>query len=104
MGHRDLGRDVVLLEGQMGGRRGEDVRGLAWREASQLGDVVLDDEAAAGLQVRRGVAEGLHLLVLGGQVRDRVAQQVDERERSARGCGREVAGGHGDVGATRLGA
>ena len=102
MRHRDLRRDVVLLVAEVSGRRREDVRRLARRETPELGDVVLDDEAAAGLQVRGGVAEGLDLFVLGGQVRDRVAQQVDERERSARPGGREVADGDVDVGAARL--
>ena len=70
---------------------------LAGREPLQLGHVVLDDEAAARLQVPSRVAEALDLFVLSRQVRDRVAQQVDEAEPLGH-RGREVADGHADVG------
>jgi hypothetical protein len=82
---------VTLLETKMCGRRGEHVNGFAGRETLQFRHIVLDDEKAAVVQVRGGVAKTFGLFVLGGQVRDRVAQQVDQRERPARGGGREIA-------------
>jgi hypothetical protein len=68
---RGLCRDVVFLEAKMGGQRGEDVDGLARRQPLKLGDIVLDDETAAGLKVCGGITESLGLCVLAGQVRDR---------------------------------
>ena len=94
---RYLARDVVLLEPNMGRRRREYVEGLARRETLKLGDVVLDDETAAGLQVCGDGPEALDLFILGGQVRDRVAQEVGECERSVHLGGREIANGHLDV-------
>ena len=70
---RDLGRDVVLLEAEMRWGHIERVEGLAGREALQLRDVYLDDEAAARFQMLRDVAEALNLRVLRGQVRDGIA-------------------------------
>lgn len=52
--------------------------------------------------MRGDVAEALDLLVLGGQVRDRVAQEVGEPERSAQVGGRQIADGHVDLGRTLL--
>jgi hypothetical protein len=95
---RDLGRDVVLLEGHVGRRRGEHVPRLAGRQALQFGDVVLDDETAAGLEVAGRVAEGVDLPVLGRQIGDRVADQVDEPERRIDAGRGVVADGHADVG------
>ena len=54
------------------------------------------------IQVRGDVAEALDLFLLGGQVRDRVAQEVGERERSAHLGSREIADRHADLGRTRL--
>jgi hypothetical protein len=41
--------------------------GLAGGQPLQVGNEDLDDKAAPGLQVSGGVAEALHLLVLGEQ-------------------------------------
>ena len=41
---------------------------LAGREPLEVGHLDLDDEAAAGLEVRGGIAEARDLLVLRGQV------------------------------------
>jgi hypothetical protein len=60
---------------------------------------VLDDEAAAWRQVPRRVAKRLDLLTLAGEVRNRVAQQVDEREPAVDSGCCEVADGGADVGA-----
>src|SRR3954447_1937805 len=73
--------------------------GLARRKELQGWDVVLDHERAARLQMRCGVEKGLDLLVLGSQVRDRVADEVDERERLIHDSGRIVPDGHVDAGA-----
>lgn len=102
MRDRDLLRKVVVLETDVRWRRDEQVDGLAGRETLKRGDVVLDDETAAGLQVRSDVAETFDLLVLGGQVRDRVAQKVCERERSVHLSRREIADRDADVGCSLL--
>src|SRR5207237_3465179 len=94
----DLVRDVVLADADMGRCRGEDVHRLAGRETLKLRDVVLDHEAAAEIQVRGGVAEALDLLVLRREVRNRVAQEVDEAERLAHSGGGEIADGRLDLG------
>jgi hypothetical protein len=44
-----------------------------------------------------------HLLVLGGEVHDRVAHQVSDLEPTGDPDGREIADGHPDVVAARLG-
>ena len=69
----DLLRDVVFADADVSGRCREDLRGLAGREPSQLGNVGLDDEEAAWFQMVRGVAEARDLFVLRSQVGDRVA-------------------------------
>jgi hypothetical protein len=60
VGERGLGRDVVLLNTEMGWGHGERVDGLAGRETLKLGDVHLDDEPT----ISRCLAEN--------NVRDRV--------------------------------
>lgn len=48
---------------------------LARRQALKRGNVVLDDETAAGLKLSGHRAEALHLLILAGQVGNRIAHQ-----------------------------
>jgi hypothetical protein len=64
VGDGEPGRDVVLLVADVGGCSDEHVPRLAGREALQLGHVVLDHEATAGLQVRGRVAEAVNLAYL----------------------------------------
>jgi len=97
MRHRDLVRDVVLLKAKMVRRRCEDMDGLARRKASELRHVVLDNESAAWLQVSRGVAKRLHLLILRGQIGDGIPQEIDEPKESVDLRRRKVADGHIDV-------
>jgi hypothetical protein len=77
---RDLGRDVILLQAEVRRGHGERVDGLTWREPPELGDVDLDDEAAAGFQVHGNVLEAGDLFVLGREVGDGVAHQVGKPE------------------------
>ncbi|GAB2800711.1 hypothetical protein GCM10027073_36150 [Streptomyces chlorus] len=58
---------------------------------SQFGDQDLDDEAASGFQVSRGVAETDHLLRLRRQIQDRVEEQVGDGERPVHPRRREIA-------------
>ena len=97
-----LSRDVVLVDSPAGGAHVEGVEGLAGREALEPGDAYLDDEAAAGLEVGRDVAEARDLRLLRRQVGDRIEDQVGDRERSVHGRRCEVANRHVDVFATRL--
>src|SRR4029453_8670520 len=75
-------------------------RGLPRRQPSKLRDVVLDDKATSRPQLRRNVVKGLDLLLLGGEVGDRVAAQVDQPKRPARPRSREVANSDVDGGGT----
>ncbi len=68
--------------------RSEDLPG---REPLQVGDGDLDDEASARFEVTRDVAEAVNLLVLRDEVRDRVEDEVRERERPGNPRGGEVA-------------
>src|SRR5436190_20846967 len=102
MRERDLRRDVVLLETEMRWGHRERVDGLTGRDASELRDVDLDRETAAWFQMGGDVAEARNLFVLRGQVRDRVANEVGERERPGHSGGREVADGHVDFVRARL--
>ena len=93
--HR-LVRDVVLVDPPSRLCHGEGVEGLAGREPLQPRNTDLDHETAAGLEVRRRVAEARDLRRLRGQVHDRVEHQVGEGERPVhRGRG-EVADRHAD--------
>src|SRR5205823_12956389 len=58
----------------------EDADGLARWYPLDLRNVVLDQEVAARSQMRGGVTEAGDLLILAGEIRDRVAEQVDEAE------------------------
>src|SRR5205085_12379017 len=62
----------------------------------------LDHEAAAGIEMRRDIAEAFDLGVLRSEVHDRVPYEVSERESAGELRGREVADRHVDVGGTRL--
>ena len=97
MRDRSLVRGVVVLEAKMGGRRCEYVNGLASGKASELWNVVLNNEAAARLQVCCGIAKRLNLLILCDQIGDGVAKKVDEAQGSVDLRCREVADRYIDV-------
>lgn len=101
-GDLDLVGEIVLAHADVGGGRREDVGVLTGRDATQLGDVVLDDERAARLEVPGGIAEARNLFVLARQVRDRVAQEIHDAERPLHGGRRKVAKGDADALRTRL--
>jgi hypothetical protein len=104
-GHFDLIHDVVLADTDVRWRRGEDMCRLAGWDALQLRDVVLDEEHTTLPEMSGGVSETLDLLVLAGQVRDCVAEEVHEAEAASIDGGRgEVAEGHTDVRGTCLGS
>jgi hypothetical protein len=63
---------------------------------------VLNDEAAARLEVRRDVAEARDVRRLRRQVLDRAEDEVSNRERLLGGRGREVADRHADLVAAGL--
>ena len=67
--------EVELVDADVGVAEIEDLEPLRVRHAD------LDHEAAAGLEMRRGVREYGHLAVLARDVVDRVEDGVDERER-----------------------
>ena len=65
---------------------------LPGRQPPEVREPDLDDEVATGLLVRGGVTEALNLVVLRGQVTDRVADEVNEPERApARAVGKSPA-------------
>ena len=68
MRREPLVRDVVLVDAPSRLAHVEGVERLAGREPLELGDADLDDEAAAGLEVRRRVAEARDLRLLRRQV------------------------------------
>ncbi len=70
---------------------------LAGRQPLQGGDLDLDDKAPAGFQVRGGAAEARDLSLLGGQVLDGIAEQVDDPGGLAHGRGGEVADRDADI-------
>ena len=102
VGERDLRCEVVFLEREVRRGHSECVDGFSRRKALKLRDVDLDHEAAAGSQVRSDVLKAVNLFVLRGQVRDRVAHEIGELERSFHPGGREVADRHGDGVRARL--
>src|SRR5581483_6967866 len=83
--------DVVLLEREVLGCRGEHPTGLPGWEALQLRDVVLDDEEAARFQMGGGIAKGIDLFALSRQVGDRVSKQKDKGEGTLDPGGGEIA-------------
>lgn len=103
VGTQRLGGDVVHVERPPRRTDVERHGGLARRELAQFGDHHLDDEGATRCEVRRDVAEAVDLCLLGRQVHEGVEDQVGDRERPVHPRGREVAEGHADVPATRLG-
>ena len=101
--HRLRG-DVVDVERPLRRAHVERHHVLPGRQPPQLGHVNLDDEAAAGLQVSRDVAEARHLRLLCRQVHDRVEDQVGDGERPVHPGGGEIADCHADRVAAGLGA
>jgi hypothetical protein len=79
---------------------GEDPGGLAGRHPAELGHEHLHHEPSVRLQVRGRVGEDRQLIVLGGDVHDRVRHQVHEPEGPRDAGGGHVADGHRD----RIGA
>jgi hypothetical protein len=77
---------------------------LPRRQQAQLRYPDFDDEAAAGVQVGRDVAEAGHLRLLRGQVHDGVEDQVGQPEGAVYPGGGEVSDGHADGVAAGLGA
>jgi hypothetical protein len=71
----DLGGQAVLLDADMVCSGDEHVAGLFRAESLEVRCVALDDEAAARVPVRGGIDESGYLLVLGGEVGDRVAKR-----------------------------
>jgi hypothetical protein len=100
---RYLIRHVVFLKPYVcSGAGHEDVPGLTWCESLQLRHIVLDDEGSTWLQVSRSVAEGLDLFVLSREVRDGVAQKIDQGELSRHHRAGEIAQSHADLGSGAL--
>src|SRR5215831_4763805 len=97
-----LARDVVLVDAPVRVAPVEDDEPLSGREPLQVRESDLDHEAAAGLEVRGDIAETCDLLVLARQVRDRVVDEVGERERPVHVRRREVADRDADLLAARL--
>src|SRR5205823_11750141 len=83
--------DVVLVEAEPRRTHLKRPDSLAGPKALKRGNLDLDHEAPARLQMRGNVLEALNLFVLGGEVLDRVVHEVGERERPAHPGGREVA-------------
>ena len=102
VGDQALVRDVVLVDPPVALAAREDAEGLTGREPLELRDHDLDDEAPAGLEMRRHVAEARDLRLLGRQVHDRVEDHVGEGERAVHLRRGEVADRHADVLAARL--
>src|SRR5919199_1353660 len=96
--------NVVLVESEM--RRGhvEGLKRLAGRKPPKPRYDHLDDEAAAGLEMRRDVLKAGDLLVLRGEVHDRVGDEVRDRERAVHGRRGEVPDRDADLLRARLGA
>ena len=83
-------------------RDGERLERFAWRKALEPRNEHLDDEAAVRLQVRCGILEAGHLLVLRRQVHDRVRDEVDQGEPILDGNRGEVADGNANLPGARL--
>ena len=104
MGDQPLRGNVVLVESEMIGADVERAHGLTRREPLELRDAHLDHEAATRLEVRRDVLEAGDLLVLRGQVVDRVEDEVGDGERTLDGGRREITDRDADRIAARPGA
>jgi hypothetical protein len=102
MGREALRRDVVLVDPPSRLAQMEGAQGLTGRKPPEPGHAYLDDEAAAGREVRRDVTEARDLSRLRRQVRDRVEDQVRDGERPVDPRGRKVPDRHRDVRAVRL--
>ena len=79
-----LVQHVVGVQTEVAGLGWQTVAALARRQLAQLGHPELDHEPATGHEVAGGVPEARDLLVLGEQVRDRVEDQVGQRELARR--------------------
>lgn len=88
--HEALRVDVVFVDADVRVAQIEDL------EALRIWDADLDHEAAAWHEVAGGVLEARDLRILGGQVVDRVEDDVDERECSFDASRRHVADRYGD--------
>src|SRR5687767_6583630 len=103
MRERDLRLEVdELIEAEMSRGDGECSGRFAGRKLPERRNNDFDQKEAAWFQVRGRVAETLDLLVLGRQVHDRIAQEVNECERPVYLRGREITGGHRDIGSALL--
>src|ERR1700722_3123660 len=92
--HCDLSGQVILLDPDVLGGGDEHDAGLAACKPLQLGNVVLDQEIAARLQVPRSIGESGNLFFQSREIRDRVADQVHEAELGVDTRGREIADLH----------
>ena len=77
---------------------------LAVREPRRIGHERLDQEDAAGAEVLGDAREALHLLLLGGEHEEGVEHDEDQLERAVDSKVGEVADGHRNGVAARLGA
>ena len=103
VGADNLRGNVVLIEAQVRPVQVEGPDGLARRQPPERGNRYLDRGAPPGLQGRGGIAEALHLLILGGQAHDRVVHQVDQPEPPVHPGRRKVADRKADLVRARLG-
>ena len=103
MRDQSLLHHVELVDADVVGADVERNEGLADWQPPQRRHRHLDDEVTAPVEVCGRVAEALHLLVLGQQVRDGVVHEVDERERAVDPGRRHVADRHGHTVRTGFG-
>ena len=82
IGDEMLPQQVIGIDADIVGIGAEDDGILAGRQLAQLRHAQLDHEAAAGLQMTGRIAEAGNLRGLCQQVRDRVIDEIDEREAS----------------------
>jgi hypothetical protein len=81
----------VLVEAEAVRRDRERAKAFARRQSAQVRHPDLDDEAPTRFEVSGGVGEAGDLIVLRGQVHDRVEQQIDEPKGARYPFGGEVA-------------
>jgi hypothetical protein len=98
----DLRCDVVLVEAEPGWAHGESPHGFAGGQPLENRNEYLDHEAATRFQVGGDVTEARNLLVLCGQVCDRVVHEIGESERLVEVGGGEVADRDADIVGARL--
>src|SRR4029078_9658038 len=73
------------------------LRLLSWCSVWECGPNLFDARAPAGVEVRRRVSEAGDLSLLSGQIHNRVADEIDERDRPLRGGRRKISDRHADV-------